>query len=334
MDRGNLGMDATFRQRRPLRNQALACISGFAAWGLLGLGVTLADGRGAGNFWAMLALMAGFPLVMAMLSLWGLAAYHRRELRVRGDRLVSVGVARSREIDLRGVTHARWLVRPGGALVLRDGAGRLAINFAEYEDEDRIRIIDHLRSALPRDVQDNWNLFAYTIADRLRRPPVRKPGPDEVLVHRGYWSRYFAPLSAAACAICGAAWWFTGEWGVLAGMLFVPGLWVLAHWSTPAEGQVMTKIGADLQFFPLGFLLAWLLIAIAGMAAHRALWPRQEEVDVPLVAGGAAWLAILLFRMHLADRRRSRQMREAADLAAKARGEAAVDPWRADGWEA
>lgn len=333
MNRGHLGMDATFRQKRSLRNLALACIFGFMAWSLFGLGVVLADDRGAGNFPAMLALMAGFPLVMAMFSLWGLVAYHRCELQVRGDRLISVGVARSREMDLRDVTRARWLVRPGGGLALRNGAGRLMINLAEYEDEDRAWIIDHLRSALPRDVQENWNLFAYTVVDRLRRPAVRKPGPDEVLVHRRYWSRYFAPLSAAACVICTATWWFTGEWAILAGMLFAPGLWALVYWSTPAEGQVVTKIGADLRSFPFRFLLAWLLVAIAGLALHQALRPRQEVADIPLIAVCVAWFAVLIFRMHLADRRRSRQVREAADLAAKARGEATIDPWAVDGWQ-
>lgn len=322
-------MDATFRLKRSFRNQAAACSLAFAAWCIFTVCVSLADPR-----WAWLAFMASVPLLMLGLSLWSLAAYYRHELRIDGDRLVSLGVIRPAEIDLRDVREARWRTWPiGGSLALRGESGRLVINLPEYEAEDRARIIDLLRSALPLEVQAGWNLFAYKIADRLRLPEVRKPGPDEVLVRRGDCSRYFAPLSAAVCLISIATWWLTGDRGILGAPPFVLGLWAWVRWSTPSQGMIVSKVtGEDARFLRL--LLGWTLVAFAGLGAHQAFWPRQEGLDLSLAVGIVVWLGVLLFGVGRADRRKSRRDQEAADLAAKGRGEAVVDPWRADGWEA
>ena len=80
----------------------------------------------------------------------------------------------------------------------------------------------------------------------------------------------------------------------------------------------------------LGFLLLWFLVAIAGIAAHSVFRPRLAHPDAFAIVGAAIWFGALMFEAALQDRRRAHREREAADLAAKARGEATANAWPID----
>ena len=49
-----------------------------------------------------------------------------------------------------------------------------------------------------------------------------------------------------------------------------------------------------------------------------------------MIVGAAVWVGMLLVEAGLADSRQRRRDFEAAELAAKARGEASADPWQTE----
>jgi hypothetical protein len=332
-------MDATFRMRRSYRNEYAACLLGFLAWGVLGSCAALM----VPSTWPIepdarlpLALAAGgIPLVMAGFALWGLVTYRRRELTIRGDRISLRGVFRRTELDLNEVTAARWMTRlPHDSLVLRSGPARIPLRFAYYEPEESARIIHHVRSVLQPEVQLGWNLFAYKSAYLQPRSPRRKPGPDEILVRRERWTRFFMPMLLVAGLAGILAWWSTRELRFFAfpllGLLL---LWALIRAATPAEGAVHKKLSAMLTPDTAGFFcfqLLWFLVAVAGIAVHAVFRPRQEYPDTVVIVGAAIWFGAFMFESALHDRRRAHREREAADLSAKARGETGANAWPTD----
>ncbi len=110
-------LDASFRLRRWYRNLGLGGVIGYAAWAVIDAIVVATDTKIVDRV-AAAALLVGVPVFMTGVSVWLLLAYLRETLTIRGTRIISRGVIRTREIDLTQVTDARW--RPGG----RDG-GRM-----------------------------------------------------------------------------------------------------------------------------------------------------------------------------------------------------------------
>jgi hypothetical protein len=304
---------------------------GFPVWGGLSL---FAIPPESPHPVALLALFLGVPLFMTGLSAWLLTGYSRARLIIRDSLVADCGVFQEKAIDLREVTEARWRVhQDGGSVVLRSGSERLVITFGNYEIEDRTRIIQQLRSVLPLEIQVDWNLYVYKVEPFEPRTPRTKPGPDEVLIHRNRWNRYFAPWLVVASLAGIGFWHFTGD---VKGSVAFPvatlfGL-VTLRYSTPAEGMVTKKFPTSLSLNPdlvhfFWFAMVWLVVALGGMAVNEYYRPRMDHVDGILIVGIVAWFAVLFYEAYLLDRRTTRRDREAADLAAKARGESSVDPW-------
>lgn len=318
---GHCDVDETFRLRRSNRTV-----------GLLGTPISLAVGSllvylilsnsGNPNRFVAAVFLGLFPLVMAGLSLWCLVASYRETLTIRAGRIFHRGVVRATGLDLGDVTAARWRW-PGAGLVLRTDAARLTLRFHNYEPGDADRLIHHLRSALRPEVQIDWNLFAYKVVYHERRT---KPGPGEILLRRERWDRYFVPWLAGSALAGLAGWWITGQTSNLA--LPVPTLVILllARFSTPAEGEIVSVSGST---DPDSSRLVWFL-SLWGAAALAGLWALRAQAEVVLGAWGVLMFAVLVIELGLHDRRQKRREREAADLAAKARGEGRADPWGID----
>jgi hypothetical protein len=326
-------VDATFRLRRYCRNLGLGCALGFLAWAALAVFMALTAPEIRYRL-AAIAVMGGIPLFMAGMSVWVLVAYWRAALTIQGTRVVTRGIFRSREISLLEVTEARWRTESaGGSVVLRNESARLSVEFGYYEADESSGIVHHLRSVLRPDVQTGWNLFAYKTALLEPRSARMKPGPDEVLLRRDRWDRYLVPSLVMASFAGIAAWRIAGESLFLAGPLFPLVGWALIRATTPADGMVAKKLSTlanpDTARI-LGFLLVWFLVGVAGVIVHEVFRPGLAHPDAFMIVGGAMWLVILLFEAGLQDRRQACRDREAADLAAKARGEAGADPSQTD----
>lgn len=323
-------MDTTFRMRRYYRNVGAATMPLFLAWaGLAAL--AMLPNRPERLRPEAVGLTVGVPLAMAGLSLWLLVAYWREQLTVRGGRILYRGITRRREIDLGDVKDARWGIQShGGSVVLRGARNRLTIHLGHYEDGDRDEIVNHLRSWLQPEVQSGWELFEYKIAPGRRPSVPRKPGPDEVLVRRDRWDRYFAPTVVVMGLAGLVAWYVTRGARFLIAPLLPLALWALLRASTPVEGMVARKLRRSLdpdstRF--LWFILLWGLAAVAGMTVHGALKARLDHPDAVLVTGAGVWMAVLLVEAILTARRQSRRDREAAEAAVKERRQGGSDPW-------
>jgi hypothetical protein len=323
-------MDETFRLRRSYRNQGLGFLLGFLAWAAVNLYVLRTDATIPHSV-ALAFLFLGVPLSMAGLSALMLVAYWQARLIIHDGLVTDRGVFREKSINLRDVTEARWRVhQDGGSVVLRTGSARVVITFGNYEAAERERIIVYLRSALPPEIQVGWNLYAYKVEPFESRPPRTEPGPDEVLLGRNRWDRYLLPAFAMIGLAASVAWWFTGELRPFTVLLLPVGLWAYLRFNTPAEGMVVHKLSAsfspdEVQFYR--FTLLWVLVAVAGLVLNGYLRRGGEPFDTIVIVGLVAWFGVFLYKVYLLDRRTARRDREAADLAAKTRGESLVDPW-------
>ncbi len=314
-------MDATFRHRRRNLHLAIACIPGFLAWAALNLFVFVVMAKPNVDRLAAAAVMGGLPLVMAGLSLWTLIAYWREELTIRDGRIVFRGVVRRKEIGLSELVEARW--RPESRrLILRGESTRITVDLRNYEEDDRNRLIDLLRSAIRPEIQTDWALFAHKVGYRRPRVDRTKPRPDEALLTRVRWDRYLVPLLVMSSLAGIASWKVTGEPRFLVTPLILLGAWAFARMVIPRDGVVSTKLSASAppgSF--LRFLLLWTLAALSCLIAHETFRSRMAHPEAVRIVGALIWVGGLLFEAHKEDRRQRRRDREAADQAAKARGE-------------
>jgi hypothetical protein len=97
--------------------------------------------------------------------------------------------------------------------------------------------------------------------------------------------------------------------------------------STPRDGMVMRRLSLDSGPF-LVFLLVWCILGISGLLFIELLLAKLTAPDTAIFVFLVIWGLVLCIEVVLQDRRGSQRDREAAELAAKARGEAASDPWR------
>ena len=324
-------MDVTFRLRRSHRDQGIWCLSLFLAWAGLGLFVTLRT-PDAPDPLALAALMAGVPLLMAGGAIVMLAAYWREELKIRNERLTFRGIVRRKDIDLRDVTDARWQTS-GSSLALRADSVRHTIHFANYNDDESVWIVHHMRSVLRPEIQSGWNLFAVKSAFLKPKTARLKPGPDEIVIHRDRWNWFFAPSFVLMVPVAIVSWRATGNLVCLLALLFPIGMWAWIRALTPTEGTVYKKVVSsehpEVNRFLL-FLLLWGIVAVAGVFAHEHYRPGKTQLDAFQIVGAAVWAGVLLVEAGLAVSRQRRRDCEAADRAAKGRGEAIADPWQTE----
>jgi hypothetical protein len=318
-------MDATFRMARRYRIQGVLGIPFYLAFWAVGTYALLTDSIYRHSRLALL-LFAGYTWLMAGLCLWLLLACRRHMLTIRRDGVISQGVVRRREINPSDVVAARWKTQ-GASLVLKCASSKLTIRFANYQREERDRLVRHLRAVLPLEVQTGWNLFAYTISPGEPTPLRAKPGPYEILVLRDRWDSWLLSGTLAAFLLGLIACWVTGEERFLIGLLVPLAGWAVLHASTPRDGMVMRRLSLNSGPF-LVFLLVWCVLGISGLLLLELLRPKLAASDTAVFAFLVTWGLVLCIEVARQDRRGSRRDREEAELAAKARREALTDPWR------
>jgi hypothetical protein len=267
-----------------------------------------------------------FVLGVFGMSVWLLLFYQRGGLIIAGDRVEAVGVFRRRTLTLSKVHDARWRVNAdGGSVALKAEDGRIVVRFGYFENEQRDRLIRDFRAAIPPDRQMGWNLFAYKISSGEPRPRKTKPGDGEVLITRRRWYRYGLAALAVSLPLAGLAWWVTGEARFLAALPAVSlPFWVMRFF-TPAHGMVVPRLSNPrdlIMLYWLAFVAVWGLIAIGAILLVMVF---ADRLSHPVGAFGVIFgvlFTVLIVEALRIDRRRTRLDREAADLAAKERGEA------------
>jgi len=123
------------------------------------------------------------------------------------------------------------------------------------------------------------------------------------------------------------AWRISGtwQWDLLATPILPLALWAFVRLSTLAEGMIVPKRSTtadpDTARF-IGFVMLGLFVSVAGNAAFEVfLRHRLTHPDAVLIVGAIIWSGVAIFVIGNHAEREDRREREAADLAAQARGE-------------
>jgi hypothetical protein len=116
---------------------------------------------------------------MTLIGVLAIRMYYRYELTITGRTVRLVGILRDREIDLSAVRRAAWRrLTKRGSLVLIGDDRRLSIDFGNFDRPDAWTIIGFFHTALPANVQENWERFRRYVAFETpagSRPCLRTP---------------------------------------------------------------------------------------------------------------------------------------------------------------
>jgi hypothetical protein len=214
------------------------CLALCGGIGLLGF---LGAQMGAPATAVSLISTTAIALVAVMLVLH-LVFCSRHRLYLCDNGIAVRGIRKIVEVSFADVVHLKWFSDGFGSAVLKADAGRLTIVFARYEPDASLRIVRHLRCAIPDATQEDWNLFCLRIALPLRSPGC-VTGRSERLFSRAQFDRLCGALlfvepafgigecllgfgwkaSAVSCAITVIGWFAT--------RLLVPKQWTIdARW--------------------------------------------------------------------------------------------------------
>jgi hypothetical protein len=261
---------------------------------------------------------------MAGLSFWSLAIYYRHELTLNARSVVSRGALGRKEIGLGDVIACRWRLGPGTMIVLRSERTKVVIGLDRYETEERDRIIDFVREAIPLPLQTGWKLFAYKVRFREPRPDRTEPGPGGIVLRRGRWDRLFGVSLVALGLVATFLWRATGEPMGFATLPVFCVLWAVVRYTTPAKGMIVPEISRKADLDSFRFLRSMLLLALLSVAALlmvEQFRARLSHPDAVAMMVGVASIAGMCIIANDADRRKRRRDLAAADRAARARGE-------------
>ncbi len=325
-------MNATLRIRRSYFWVGLVCTLFFAAIAVLNVlamylaapaerrATALAVGLAIGGFW----------LVMMGLGVWILLAYWRHCLAIRDDQIDYIGVTHRKRMRVPEIRHARWRCWPAaGSLVLKTSSTRLALDFGDYELEERRQLIRFFRESVPSPLQHGWELFyARIVKRRTRRPRETELRDGEVLLTRrrldSYFLAGFTLIGMVSVYVC----WSTGQFPFLAFPLAMIPIWLLVHFKTPREGLVSRRLTADARGWFCGLASVCTFGGMGCWALLNAFSPRAAAAFE--IAFMTVLLAGLFTGVAILDRRRRREERAAVEEV-RQRGELIppelLEPW-------
>ena len=160
-----------------------------------------------------------------------------------------------------------------------------------------------------------------------------KAGPDEVMIYRNHWNRYFVAVFVLSIPVAIFAARIAGEARFLGTPLAVLILWLVWWLAWPAEGMVDKKLSFAAQphtMRSLCFLLIWGSVACVGIFVVDHFWNRLTYPYAVAIVGSVVWLAIFGFEGHRLERLERLHERDASELAAKKRGEPVSESWPSD----
>jgi hypothetical protein len=331
----SLTMDASFRPKSSplgllLRRLALPLLLVLSAVAVF---VSLTHPRSHNPIFGAI-FFGGFSLGLAGLVFYELRYFERHRLTIRGDHVSLCGAFRRTEIDLKEVTVVRWLPLIG--VSLRGHSSKLVILFRDYERPEWEAVVLYLHSVIDAAVQIDWNLFAYQMALHAPKPPRTKAGPDEILVNRADWDRRLLPFGLPFVVVSGVigvvAWRMTGDakhLGVVIGGIAAPLVgWLVLRYQVPVEGEVHPKLSTILRTNRHArFMFNGCVLMLVGLLLIGLLWRFLRYPEFLLVSFMVLWGSFLVWETEKESRRKARQDRELADLAAKDRGEPRADTW-------
>lgn len=110
-------------------------------------------------------------LLFVALYVYFLLLYHRYRLFVGDSWIRQTSILRDKQMELEMIQELKWQCVPqGGSVRLSGIADELTIGLGNLEKQDRLQLIDFLRSSIAENKQIGWQKFE----DRFVDTPARK----------------------------------------------------------------------------------------------------------------------------------------------------------------
>ena len=301
-------MNNVFLWRKKQRNTAIVCLA--LSLGMMVVSVFLAMNESRIPLAIVFGVFWGFWVGVGV---WMLFAYWRESLCIRDGIVIKRGVLRTKSVVLSQLVGLAW--RIPGTIVLCSERQKINVYFANFEPEERQRLIRLLRHSTPCSIQQGWDRFCYLVAiPLLRRSGEHSLREDEFLFTRWRIDRIFISLIPLAAAIgVGFAWYLQEARCLLAPVpLAIP--WLCIRAATPAQGIVLlNRNKLDNRFF-FGMLM-W---SVAGVIGAGLLDTFKHHLSCPswwMWSWTLFWFCVLLVLSHRADKRKWQSQRKEIELA-------------------
>ncbi|QDT80276.1 hypothetical protein Mal35_37470 [Gimesia maris] len=219
------------------------------------------------------------------------------------------------------IRQLRWIASPLGGIKLQSLTEKITIHLDNFPCEDKLWIVEYLRTQIPASAQEGWDLFCHRVALPLRRyDPQALPVPDndEVLLTRKRWNRLLLPwiLLFTVGGVL-AAWKFNLP-RLLSAPLLPIIIWLSMRYSTPKQGMVSRKLKADKESNSY-------LTFLGGMfAAYMILMIGLKFIDNPPVSESTImlsltviWFAVVLWKSHRIGKKLHKKQLKASKTSVK-----------------
>ena len=257
----------------------------------------------------------------ASISLWLLLSYYFASLTIQGNKLIDQGVLRRIELDMDRIRQLRWIASPFGGIKLQSLTEKITIHLDNFPCEDKLWIVEYLRTQIPASAQEGWDLFCHRVALPLRRyDPQALPVPDndEVLLTRKRWDRLLLPwiLLFTVGGVL-AAWKFNLPC-LLSAPLTPTALWLFLRFSTPKQGMVSQKLSADKEtssflIFSGGMVLVFLTILVGLKFIELPFL----DNDMFMICLTLIWMPVVFWNCYQHDKIRHKKQLEASKTSVK-----------------
>jgi hypothetical protein len=249
---------------------------------------------------------------MTLLGAYTLLAYHREWVTIGSTFVAMRSVFKDRRFDAARIDKLVWKPSPQQSRIVFEVLGqRTRIDLGNYGNDDRLRMITLLHALVAEEKQVGWPLFCYKCALPLRDsflPAADRPlGPNEILVTRERYDRFFLkllPLSIEATAV---AWWMVRHPVALLIPVVLLMSWFVLRLEAGPEGSRQARMhwepGLSGMLPPFAILLAFPLVAAEMQQAGFAQTAINSTCGVLI----AVALGLMFHAGRKADKRRQRE---------------------------
>ncbi len=292
-------MDETYRPRKSYRNEAIAGLIIFFGMFAANVGISLHDGK-----ISVLIFIGGFWAFLIGLSVWTLLKYYRGSLTIQNGLIRQKGVVQEKTLILDDLKRVIWKCRPHEKIILKGDAKTIKISLDQYLAEQRLEIIQCVRSSAHQDVQQDWDEFNFKIVKHYAHPTEERPIQEgDRVITRNSYNKYFAPAAVLATVLGIGFAWHLGQFRLLLVPIPILFFWGL-FWRTWPAQYVISQRDQKREHEAMLELGGCVGLVIAGLT----LWYFAKPfLPYPMVWGFGVvfvWTGVLLVRLHRFEQRR------------------------------
>lgn len=302
-------MNASFRPASKYRIVALALF--FLGLLMLGAAVSLHLDNNPLDLDRAKWITAVLGLAGVVLSAFMMATCLRQRMTISDSTILVRSFSGEHKFDASSLERLVWSPRQL-RFQQRETAAKFDIGLCSPNHQ--LQIIRALRRIVPRDVQEDWEVFCHKIALPLREGRDRYlehlPESARVLATRGRWDRIVAYLLLASTLTAVGFWLILDQPGAFALPLVVLLFWPLIRFSIPKEGHWQLRVCGSRETCEM--MLALFLCLALSLLVGVVDWTGHAKTAVTVTS---VVLAIALMARMLYVARRMGKQRLAWDAA-------------------